>query len=147
MSTSGGSSDAKLTAPLVLPVTPTDPITIEGGNLSIAESGQVNSVAGFTGTGFGIGGDTTSLSYQRVISGGSLTTTPTALAQPALPASGVAYSHGVIDLMVFVAGGVVTEIAINGVATGLTSGSFYLPSNASITITYSTAPTWMLIKV
>lgn len=62
---------------------------------------------------------------------------------PAVPASGTAqtnYSGG--DVTVYVAGGTVTVIAVNGTATGMTSGAIRLPSGASITLTYSVAPSW-----
>jgi hypothetical protein len=40
-----------------------------------------------------------------------------------------------------VTGGTVTVIAISGVVTGQTSGTFTVPAGGSITITYSVAPT------
>jgi len=40
-----------------------------------------------------------------------------------------------------VSGGAVSNIAINGVNTGLTSGTFYLKANDTITFTYVAAPT------
>jgi hypothetical protein len=40
-----------------------------------------------------------------------------------------------------VTGGTVTVIAINGVVTGQTSGTFTVPGYGSITVTYSVAPT------
>lgn len=42
---------------------------------------------------------------------------------------------------VVVGGGSVTGIAINGVSTGLTSGTFTVPASGTITLTYSVAPT------
>lgn len=44
--------------------------------------------------------------------------------------------------MVSVYGGTVSAISINGVVTGQTSGTFVVPSGATITLTYSSAPTW-----
>lgn len=35
-----------------------------------------------------------------------------------------------------------TGISVGGVATGLTSGTFYVQAGSSITLTYSAAPTW-----
>ncbi len=43
---------------------------------------------------------------------------------------------------VYITGGTVTSIAIGGIATGLTSGSFDVPPHTAITVTYSVAPTW-----
>ena len=40
-----------------------------------------------------------------------------------------------------VTGGTVTQIAISGVNTGQTSGTFTVPVGGSITVTYSAAPT------
>jgi hypothetical protein len=38
--------------------------------------------------------------------------------------------------------GTVTAIAVNGVSTGLTTGTFTVPPGGSITVTYSVAPTF-----
>ena len=40
-----------------------------------------------------------------------------------------------------VTGGTVTVIAINGVSTGQTTGTFTVPVGGTITVTYSVAPT------
>lgn len=62
---------------------------------------------------------------------------------PDLPASGTAVVNSYfVDMMVYISGGTVTEIAVNGVSTGLTAGSIYLPVGSSLTLTYSAAPTW-----
>lgn len=41
-----------------------------------------------------------------------------------------------------ITGGTVTVIAVNGVTTGLTTGTFTVPPGGSITVTYSVAPTF-----
>ena len=65
-------------------------------------------------------------------------TAPTAVT---VPASGTAYTPSTsINTILFVSGGNVTRIAINGVATGLTSGVFPLKANDTITFTYTTVP-------
>ena len=46
------------------------------------------------------------------------------------------------DAFVTVTGGTVTAIAIGGVSTGLTSGSFLVPWNQAITLTYTGTPVW-----
>jgi hypothetical protein len=66
---------------------------------------------------------------------------------PVVPASGTPFVLGTgttmwRDAAVTVAGGTVTVIAVDGVATGLTSGTVIVPVNKSITLTYSVAPTW-----
>ena len=43
---------------------------------------------------------------------------------------------------VTITGGTVTAIAVNGVSTGLTTGTFTVPAGGSITVTYSVAPTF-----
>lgn len=43
---------------------------------------------------------------------------------------------------VYVRGGTVTNITIDGVATGFTSGTFRVQAGGTINITYSVAPTW-----
>lgn len=45
------------------------------------------------------------------------------------------------DTMLRVTGGTVTDVAIDGVSTGLTSGTFIVPVNKQFTLTYSVAPT------
>lgn len=65
------------------------------------------------------------------------------VAQPAIPASTTAQTNqSGVDCMVYVSGGTVSAIAVNGTTTGLTSGAFRVPSGATITLTYSSAPTW-----
>lgn len=62
---------------------------------------------------------------------------------PAVPASTVAYQntfwrHAAVNIT----GGTVTVINVDGVATGLTSGTVIVPSGRNITLTYSVAPSW-----
>lgn len=59
-----------------------------------------------------------------------------------LGATGVAaYNNNSVGVFATVSGGVVTQIAINGTNTNLTSGTFYVPAGGTITVTYSTTPT------
>lgn len=65
------------------------------------------------------------------------------LTAPAVPATTVAHKNiFFVDCDVLVSGGTVTEVTIDGVATGLTTGWFTVRSNGTIAITYSVAPTW-----
>ena len=67
---------------------------------------------------------------------------------PTVPPSTVALLNPFAnDAMIYVSGGTVTAIAINGVNTGLMSGSFFLGAFYSIAITYSVAPTWVWIEM
>ncbi len=78
----------------------------------------------------------------------TLATGVISVAQPAVPASTVALANPTgVDCVVYVAGGTVTVVAINGVATGLTSGAFYVSAGATITLTYSVAPTWVWVGI
>lgn len=70
-------------------------------------------------------------------------TTPVA---GSLPASGAAYTNTTPSRqLVTIGGGAVSQIAINGVSTALTSGAFVLESGDTLTPTYSAAPT-MVVK-
>ena len=64
--------------------------------------------------------------------------------QPAMSANNNPFTNSYhVPCLVTVTGGTVTSIAINGTATGLTSGSFILSSGNTITIVYSVVPTWV----
>jgi len=52
-----------------------------------------------------------------------------------------------VPVSVTVTGGTVTVIAVNGAVTGLTTGTFTVPAFGSITITYSSAPTFAVADV
>lgn len=61
---------------------------------------------------------------------------------PGVPASTTPYQNQFgTDATVFISGGTVSAIAIGGVATGFTSGTFRVPANQTITLTYTGAPT------
>lgn len=66
---------------------------------------------------------------------------------PALAASGTDLQNASgRDATVIITGGTVTAIAVDGVATGLTSGAIPVPSGKNLKVTYSVAPTvkWVL---
>jgi hypothetical protein len=73
---------------------------------------------------------------------------PAGVTTPAIPASGTAYANTFgVRVRVFVSGGTVTAIAINGTSTGLTSGSFELNPSETITLTYTAAPRWVWLRL
>jgi hypothetical protein len=62
---------------------------------------------------------------------------------PAVPASNTPqFNPNGFPVQVTVSGGTVTVIAVNGAATGQTSGTVTVPTGGTITLTYSVAPTW-----
>lgn len=72
------------------------------------------------------------------------TSTPIAVTPPA---SATAYTNNTnAPQQLFFAGGTVTSIAVNGVATGLTSGVFILNPADALTPTYSVAPTTFAVQ-
>jgi len=72
--------------------------------------------------------------------------TGTALGPPTVPASTVALVNPYgQDCWVYITGGTVTVIKINGVTTGLTAGTFCVEATQNISITQSGAPTWVWV--
>lgn len=62
---------------------------------------------------------------------------------PTLPASTTRlWNPFYRDAAVYVTGGTVSQIQVNGTATGTTSGLVIVPTNGSIALTYSSAPSW-----
>lgn len=58
-----------------------------------------------------------------------------------LSATGVASPNpNPVARSITITGGTVTAIAVNGVVTGQTTGTFTVPAGGSITVTYSVAP-------
>ncbi len=74
--------------------------------------------------------------------------TGTALGPPTVPASTVALTNPYAqDCLVYVSGGTVTVIKVNGVTTGLTSGTFIVEATQTIAITQSSTPTWVWVAM
>lgn len=64
-------------------------------------------------------------------------------AAPSVPATTTNYTNVYgYPCMVSIYGGVVTDIDLEDVSTGLTTGSFIIPVGGTINITYSSVPTW-----
>lgn len=65
------------------------------------------------------------------------------LTSPAVPASAAVYTNTfVVTCRVYISGGTVSDVKINGASTGMTGGEFTLAPQENISITYTAAPTW-----
>ncbi len=84
-----------------------------------------------------------------LVSTGGLLTSPPAVATPAVPAIGTAVTNTTgVDVIAYVAGGVLTGATlIGGTSSGIDGGAFYLPHGETITLTYTTAPSWSWLAV
>lgn len=73
---------------------------------------------------------------------------PLTVTTPAVPAASTAVENTTgVDVDVYVGGaGVGVAVSIDGVASGLSAGTFYLPAGGTINLgPYTTAPTWVWI--
>lgn len=107
---------------------------------------------------YGIGGSATAQAGGLRVSGNPVVATNTnaqyalasgwhggesAVFNPTVPASGVAFTNNfMLDAMVRVKGGVVQYVAVDGTNVGEISGVFIIPGGHTITLNYTTAPTW-----
>lgn len=65
------------------------------------------------------------------------------LVTPAVPASGTPVSNpSAVPVTVVISGGTMTNVVIKGVSVGTGAGTYTLPPGATITLTYTVAPTW-----
>jgi hypothetical protein len=65
-----------------------------------------------------------------------------AITTPSFPTSGSPLTNSQSDVMAYISGGTITAISVGSVATGRTSGAFFLPMGQTITVTYTGSPTW-----
>ena len=119
--------DATLTAPLKLPATSTGHLTTQGGSTLDDGSGD----ATIAGT-LVVTGDTT---VSTIKSSGSTISAVT------VPASGTALPAVTVDTLIYIVGGVITAITLNGDALPTSIPLIYQRPADSIVITYTTAPT------
>src|SRR5262249_50610516 len=70
----------------------------------------------------------------------------TAWPSTALPATGVAWQNKGPNALVCVSGGTVSGISVNGAATGLTSGAFFVCASKTLTVNYTVAPTFNIVS-
>ncbi len=99
-----------------------------------------NSVPGSTGILFGGSGG---LNLKIV----NLNNGPGVPTPPSVPATGVALVNGYYrDATVYITGAMTGNVKINGTSLGTSAaGPYRVPSGASITLTYSSAPTWVWV--
>lgn len=65
------------------------------------------------------------------------------ISPPVLPPTGVPYVSSMpADAQVYIRGGSVQDVRIGGQSTGLSSGNFAVAPGQSITVVYTSAPTW-----
>lgn len=65
------------------------------------------------------------------------------VSSPAVPATGVAASNSTGSVAaVAVAGGTLTAVDVSGTQAGTTDGTYLVPVNGTISVTYTAAPTW-----
>lgn len=71
------------------------------------------------------------------------------VATPAVPAASTAFANTTgQNVMVYVTGGTAVAVSVNGVATGLAAGSFYVPYGGTVNLgAYTVAPTWHWVAV
>ena len=70
----------------------------------------------------------------------------TAWPSTTLPASPGTWQNKGPNALACVSGGTVSAISVNGAATGLTSGAFYVCAGGTITVTYTVAPTFNVVS-
>lgn len=69
--------------------------------------------------------------------------TATLTGAPSIPASTTPVTNTLGQTaMVTIAGGTITNVSVNGATVGTTAGTYPVPANQTISITYSAAPTW-----
>ncbi len=117
-------------------------VVIEGNNFGPLDGGVVNKV----NYGFQVAAGCQVLGQSNALAPGTATVGMTnytgVQVAPAVGASGAAVANPTgVPCQVFVIGGAVTAVAINGVAMG-NPPSFPVGSSDTVTLTYSAAPTW-----
>ena len=91
------------------------------------------------------GGYTLGATQNVALRNNYISTMPSSMA-PAVPATATLYTNPYpYAYDVYLTGGTVTAVAVNGVTTGFTSGYFFIPPLGTIELTYSAAPTWVWI--
>lgn len=72
-----------------------------------------------------------------------VSTPPAAITTPPVPASTVAQQNtNQFAVQVVISAGTITNVSVNGITVGTAAGTYTVPANGAISITYSVAPTW-----
>ena len=155
--------DARLTAPLELPATSTGHLTTEGGSTLDDGSGDAT-IAGTLGVDgattlsstLAVTGDTTldatlavtgattldsTLAVTGDITVPAVKSTGSTISAVTVPASGTALPTVTVDTVIYIVGGAITGITLNGDALPTSIPLIYQRPADSIVITYTTAPT------
>lgn len=84
--------------------------------------------------------DSTSMASDQANTAAAISITPT---QPGIPASGVAVQNtNQVPVQVVIAGFTATQVFVNGIQVGTGNGTYTVPANGAISITYTIAGTW-----
>jgi hypothetical protein len=107
-------------------------------------NGSVPALATWNPVTSGLGMSVFHFREATVYTGGTPTLTGgKALTPPSIPASTVVQANTTgQNTMVTISGGTLTFVFVNGVQVGTSAGTYFLPANGNISITYSAAPTW-----
>ena len=115
-----------------------NPIRGADGALTMKVEGQGNAYALEWGVGLtaGLRTDTAATNGTGLDQGAGFST-------PSVPSSTVpAVNTSPLPATVVVSGGTVSNVVVNGVSVGSGDGTYTVPPGQSITLTYSSAPTW-----
>ena len=148
--------DARLTAPLELPATSTGHLTTQGGSTlddgsgdaTLAGTLEVDGATTLSST-LAVTGDTTldatlAVTGTTTLAGAVISyyqSPNTNFGAVTIPASGTALPAVTVDTVIYIVGGVITAITLNGDALPTSIPLIYQRPADSIVITYTTAPT------
>lgn len=123
------------------------PVHIANVSMEVIASYQINdptnNLSGFIGLTKSSGPEDISVSGAANVHIQAMNQARGPVTAPTVPATNVTFQNPFwSDADVLIAGGTVTQVAVNGTNTGLTSGWFPVPSGATIKITHSSPPTW-----
>ena len=115
---------------------------------TFAGGGLIRSAGGGNGTGGGSSNATAGQFQFRGHIGESNQSLQAVTAPDAQPASGTTYTNNQNDAFVYITEGSVTQIQINNtnLPSAITSGPIFVPMNATITINFTSQPSWKWVS-